>query len=329
MRNQKYLSEFVDLNIYSDNSKKITWNFEQLTNYYQKINKICRSYYLGLNYIQKNHQVTEVDCDKFNCPICRKKLKYRLKQKIEKAVNENRLTKHIVITTEGEEYRMYHDYIESYNDIQKAWNKIRTRLNQKLKTKLNYICMVRAQKSGYAHIHLLTNNDITENKLKNITKKYKNLGFIAIRERENITNYLTNHFLKDNEFYIPIGKRHYSTSRNIKINIYEEENITDNTLHININPKAAIDNNEYIINKLHQQIYNMPIQINKNIITANYQTVPYEYIIKHYIRKTYNLEKGAEWGGQSRPLINNNWITITKIKNNKNSDKKYNLINII
>jgi len=204
------------------------WTYKQLSEYYQKSNTICLSNALGLKYIHSTNQIKRIHCNKFTCDRCRKLfLKTRLRDEIQRNILEKDLIYHIVITTEGyDNYRKDHDFKQSYKDMVTTWNKLRTRLYAKAKKqnkKLSFICLPRAQKNGYCHPHILTNIEISKKELKELVKIYENTGSSTITAHKNTAKYLTNDFLKDHEFYTPIGQRRYTTSRDIQLNIYKPE----------------------------------------------------------------------------------------------------------
>jgi len=161
------------------------------------------------------------------------------------------------VTTAGTNYRDTNDYIQSYFDMSKAWNKIRKILSADAKKQgkqFSYICLPRAQRNGYCHLHVLTNVYIPKQRLKDISNLYFNTGFISIKSNKDITKYLTNDFMKDHEFYIPFSRRHYSCSRNIKLKIYDEivdEDLVDpeTSMHINLRPPGIP-----IVDQIYEQI---------------------------------------------------------------------------
>lgn len=226
------------LDSYSDNSTVYgikthwdprQWSFKQLSFFYQKPNGVCLSNRLGQIYDHKQHTLTHILCDKVHCDRCRPNIKKRLREKIRVAVDTHKLVHHIIITAEGQEYRKTRNYQESYQDMAAAWNKIRKILNTEAKkqgVRLTYICMFRAQSagSGYCHLHILANWCCSKQRLQQIVNNYECTGFIKIKDRVDTSNYLTQDFNKDGEWYIPMGRRHYSCSRNVDLNIYKHEN---------------------------------------------------------------------------------------------------------
>jgi len=247
------------------------WTFEQLSFFYQKPNTICLSNALGVNYkhshydrlrdasglkykgVYRGSKINRILCSKFHCDRCRDLLKGKLKDKMQTAITEHNLYTHFVITTEGTKYRDANSYIQSYKDMSDAWNKIRYLLSRDAKKQgkqFSYVCLFRAQKNGYCHLHVMTNLFIPKQRLKDISKKYFNTGFISIKSNRDITRYLTNDFLKDHEYYIPLGRRHYSTSRDINLNIYEDMDEEDlenpeASMHIHLHSGLSVVDEVY------------------------------------------------------------------------------------
>jgi len=246
------------------------WSFKQLSDYYQQPNTICLSNALGVNYdhsyydkltndaglkykgVYRGTKINRILCSKFHCERCRTLLKNKLKTQIQIALTEHKLYTHFVITTEGTNYRDTNDYVQSYTDMSIAWNKIRKILSYDAKKQgkhFSYICLFRSQKNGYCHLHVLTNAYIPKQRLQDISKKYFNTGFIKIKSNKDITKYLTNDFMKDHEFYIPFGRRHYTTSRNIDLKVYEdfdeELKNPETTMHIHLQSGVSIVDQVY------------------------------------------------------------------------------------
>jgi hypothetical protein len=138
-----------------------------------------------------------------------------------------------------------------------TWNKIRGILSyqaKKQKTQLSYICLVRAQKNGYCHLHILTNYNPTKKRLQQICAKYDNTGFIKIKKHTNTSNYLTQDFNNDHEWHIPFTRRHYTCSRDINLDIYNEISDGNDFLPVPIFDGSA----SLPPKKIHIQIQNYP-----------------------------------------------------------------------
>lgn len=297
------IQEFRTISTDVDPSK---WTFEQLSHFYQKPNTICLSNALGVNYKHSNYdnlrsetglkrkgvyrgsKINRILCSKFHCDRCRSILKNNLKDKIQIALTEHRLYTHFVITTEGTKYRDQNDYIQSYEDMARSWNKIRYILSYDAKKQgkqFSYICLFRSQKNGYCHLHVMTNLYIPKQRLKEISNNYFNTGFISIKSNKDVTKYLTNEFLKDHEYYIPFGRRHYSCSRNIKLNIYEdmEQDLSDPETSMHIHLQSGISALDQVYDQIEHE-YGYP--------------PPFDFLLSHFSNLKSNQDKSCfTWRG--------------------------------
>jgi len=295
----------------SANSKD--WTFEELSNYYQKSNSICRSWRLGSKYRFAEHEkltspeglkykgkykgqkLHEVNCKRLSCDRCRRTiLRKRLRKEIQRVMEEKKLFQHIVITTEGyDKYRRENNYIQSYKDMQITWNKIRWRLSyiaKKQGKKLSFVQIPRAQKNGYCHPHIVTNIKISQNRLQKIVDKYLNTGSACITTHKNTSKYLTDDFLKDHEYYIPIGQRHYTTSKDIKLNLY------DVALDDTDSAEEEVFNSEFIHNiKMPENDLHIFLDPNKLLIDQLYDIInreygyppPFEILLAEFYKKVH------------------------------------------
>lgn len=205
-----------DLNIYNRTIK-------QINELYESVNYGCGKF--GNIYDFKTNKVNNSLCKQFSCARCRKILKKNLFFKIIEVVKEYNITNHFIMTSKGQDYRENNTIYQSYIDMAKNWNRIRRLINYwyyekwKLKYEMNYIVMPRSQKDGYCHYHLLTDLNISQDWLETIKDKYKEMGYVKLGKNKNPAYYLTFDYWKDNEYHIPKGIRHFSTSRNIKLKI--------------------------------------------------------------------------------------------------------------
>lgn len=241
--------------------QKKKYDFSTAQFIYEKLNPLCKSYFLGLNYYSRINDVLNVGCFKVYCPRCRNKIKMKMKKAIEFNVLAYDVNFHYVITTAGKSYRKVHDWIDSYNDMLKAWNKILQRFKiiaSNLKKNFYFICFMRSQKSGYCHLHILCNVFVSESYLEKMLEDYYGVGNqLSVEYHSDVENYLSNDFLKDNEWIIPYGKRHFSCSEEIDLNIYEDFNKYED-LHI------ILDRAESIVDQVAEQIegfngYHLPL----------------------------------------------------------------------
>lgn len=294
------LSEFdrdTDLNSVSDNSRIFypvalggqfkdfshdpsLWSFEQLSIFYQRVNVICRSNALGVMYNLRDDVVRQILCNKWHCDRCRLRMKKPMSELMARESIRVGLKYHIVLTTEGSDYRNEHTYQDSYTDMMEAWNKIRGILNYDAKKKglqFSYICFPRSQKSGYCHDHILSNYNPGVRRLQRIVSKYPSMGFIKIKSCNDTLDYLAKDFRKDHEWYIPLGKRHFTCSRDIDLSMPLP---VEKDLHIMLDPHS---HSSYV-----DQVYD---QVNEVYARA----APFDFMLQHWLKKrpieiTYNYD---------------------------------------
>ena len=290
--------------------------FEETKKRYQTIHPLCLNDKLGVTYNHTKHSVNQIPCLKFDCDRCRKNyLIPKLKNNIEKQIETKKLHYHIVITTEGKNYREHHTIDQSYKDIMYVWNIIRKDHSRKLKKqnrKLSYILLNRAQKNGYSHLHILLNHPLTNKQLQNLHKKYPNIGKqYSITKHKNTASYLTNDFAKDHEWYIPLTQRHYTTSRDIDISNIDEPN-QDETIHIMLNPTISkteqiydqIDHNYHYpppLPFLLQQFYDNPTSLLSRI---SLETRPDRSIAKTQIHFSSDVKRTIRISHGKRVSVN-------------------------
>jgi hypothetical protein len=75
---------------------------------------------------------------------------------------------------------------------------------------------------GYCHLHNISNISINPHWLENLKDKLKyQIGFQWIKPNQEVHEYLANDFFDDEEFVIPIGKRHVNHTINIRMDLNE------------------------------------------------------------------------------------------------------------
>ena len=90
----------------------------------------------------------------------------------------------------------------------------------------SYINFIRSQNNpegnnpaGFCHIHSGSNYNLNKKWLDEIITKNKyKIGFTYVTENKRFSEYLMSDFYDDEEWIIPLNKRHYNCSTNVKIN---------------------------------------------------------------------------------------------------------------
>ena len=218
-------------------------NFIELRDNYNQVNLSCKRN--RKIYDIKNHRIEELRCNSFSCARCRPKLKDWLYKEVLKQHFIQGLDRHLVVTFKGKEYRYQYTWIQSYELMQNAVGLLKKVIEYKY-GKLSYIAFPRSQKDGYCHYHVLLNKFIPKTFIDQKKKKYPVLGFASIH-RSSPQDYLTKDFKKDNEYVIPIGKKHFTSSRDIQMQVIKSDQL-DNSRRffevsspINYQGKSIID----------------------------------------------------------------------------------------
>ena len=218
----------------------IKYNYD---NNYQTIDP--GAYSIETNYTNKS-KIMSLNCNSIQCKNCRKIIQSKLFNNCIREVNSHNIIYHLV-STFGDNRKKY-NYEESYklmsNDFTKliqAINYAIYRINngKELRTKntfmyegaeipnydFAYINFVRSQNHptennpiGFSHNHTGMNYNINKEWIDEICKKNKyKIGHTFITENNNFTEYLTGDFFDDEEWIIPINKKHYHTSQNLHL----------------------------------------------------------------------------------------------------------------
>lgn len=200
-----------------------------------------RPHYCGRDiiYDSSKKSLSHMNCKSFACVHCRKKKINSLINKFVRICYINNLQRHMVITLKGKSFRKNVNPDDSFKYMSKKFNNFRWLLKRDYNISLKYISMNRSQYSGYSHLHIMIDKYIKIKYLIDVTKRV-GLGSVDIEfiDIHRIKNYLSKYWYKYHEWLIPKGKRHFSTSKDIKLNdkkdyfpedyyiwIYDEDNI--------------------------------------------------------------------------------------------------------
>ncbi len=156
-------------------------------------------------------------CKKYTCEYCGNLRVFQIKKAIENAINDFSLNVFATLTLNPKSCTP----ANSARYIRKIWNKFRIIQKRQFNRNLNFICVIENQKSGYAHLHILFDQFINHNWLK---EKWEVLGggsIVDIRKADNkaaryISKYLGKSMRENRDQRI----RHISTSKGIKLSKY-------------------------------------------------------------------------------------------------------------
>ena len=172
-------------------------------------------------YHSEKHKLTSSSCNCWSCERCRpRKMKNLLDVIVERA-NEKNLTRHLVITSAGEDFRKRFTPDESFDSFAKQFNQLRKYYRREFGHNLSYIALPRSQEDGFCHYHCLIGSYIPKDWLDGVLKKL-GLGwcFITYVDVNRLANYLSKYWYKEHEWFIPKDKKHYTHSADIDLTLF-------------------------------------------------------------------------------------------------------------
>ncbi|EMR73030.1 hypothetical protein MBGDN05_00784 [Thermoplasmatales archaeon SCGC AB-539-N05] len=206
--------------VYEGKSKNVGLFNERKKRYYGK-NVYCGNDFL---YHPGKHKLIHSSCNSWSCERCRpRKMKNLLNVIVEQA-NDKNLTRHLVITSAGKDFREKFSPDESFDFFAKQFNQLRKYYRREFSHNLSYIALPRSQEDGFCHYHCLIGSYIPKNWLDNVLKKL-GLGwcFITYVDVHRLANYLSKYWYKEHEWFIPKGKKHYTHSADVDLTLFAPE----------------------------------------------------------------------------------------------------------
>jgi hypothetical protein len=199
----------------------------------------------SLLYNASKHLLKKTRCGCYSCSRCRPHLQKWLLNRITTLAEIHHLTRHLIITVPGEEFRLKVSPDESFSYAARKFNDFRTLYKREFGHNLEYIALPRSQKSGYIHYHILVGSYIPKDWLDNTMVSLK-LGFpfIDYVDIHRLGAYLSKYWYKEHEWYIPKGKRHYSHSAGLNIDNFVSSDdwyYMGFSIHSNIYSPSSID----------------------------------------------------------------------------------------
>lgn len=193
----------------------------------------CQEEYPNFFFINtKTKKRIPFHCKTWHCEVCYDKNRRKLKNKIIQIATMKKMKFFITLTFDHKLCTAE----ESYDYIGNCWKKFLTIIHRKLKyTKFDYIKVLESHKSGYAHIHFITNKRFDAHQLR---EQWKRLGGGAQMRIEpvnvkKIANYLSKYMTKDS-MKLPKGRRHYSMARHLNALLEKPEKTGEYKLAIEL-----------------------------------------------------------------------------------------------
>jgi hypothetical protein len=182
---------------------------------YSKVSPGCGH---SLLYNPREHIIKKSNCNCYACTHCRPRLQKQLLKNILSLAVAHQLTRQLIITVPGAEFRSKVSPDESFTYASKKFNDFRTLYKRAFGHNLVYIALMRSQESGYCHYHILVGGYIPKSWLDQTMHSLK-LGFpyIDYVDIQRLGAYLSKYWYKEYEWFIPKNKRHYSHSTGLTI----------------------------------------------------------------------------------------------------------------
>ena len=155
-------------------------------------------------------------CKRWTCPRCGVRKAKRLRKAIIGTAIDKNLNRFLTLTLDPKTCTPE----ESTTYIRQCWNKFRTYLKRKHGISISFITILKFQKNGHAHLHILVDRFINQSW---ISSAWQGVGggrivFITQVDLHRVAGYLSKYLTKDlltNGF--KARQRRYTTSRDITL----------------------------------------------------------------------------------------------------------------
>lgn len=190
--------------------------------YYRGKNQNCGMFWM-LNADDGDLKLSS--CGQFSCQRCRPKKIAGLREDLLRECKENALLNRLDMTLMGKEFRSKVTAEESYIYHNEKFENIIRAMRRK-HGDVNYISLRRSQKDGYCHSHTFMDVWIEPEWMEKKARGH-DVGWCRLRHGsvEQMVKYVASHFssnpAKLGEFCIPEGKKHVTTSQNIKLSDFQ------------------------------------------------------------------------------------------------------------
>lgn len=187
---------------------------------YQNSSRYCGS---GFYFNIESHKLVRSSCKMFSCSNCRDKKVRNILDKTTKYAMTFDLTRFLTFTLGGVNRRSYVSPVESFSYMMAKFVEFRILYKREFGENLDYICFPRSHKDGYCHLHILVNKYIPKSWLNDVMARIQ-LGNCNIKyvDAHRVGGYLHAYLNKKiHEWYLPKGKRHYTTAGSVELERFE------------------------------------------------------------------------------------------------------------
>lgn len=164
--------------------------------------------------------VSRARCHMFSCAECRPNQISWFRRRLVDVAKEKELVVFLTLMIPSVN-REGLDPDSSFSLMSLFWNLFRLKYKRLTGHGFDYVAVYRSHDNGYAHMHILLNRYIPMLIVDSIALEV-GLGMTNIKyvDTHRVSWYLSRYLEKEEEWYIPEGHRHYSTSRSIVFNDY-------------------------------------------------------------------------------------------------------------
>jgi hypothetical protein len=186
----------------------------------------------GLSIDSKFHHYIRLNCKCWDCPYCGPRRAKRYRRAIGVWAEKLGLNRFLTLTLDPKKL----DREDSTKYLKRTWAKLRSLIHRKYGKALPYICVLEYQKNGTAHLHILLNQRVEIDWLK---EKWQAVGggwnvWIKMVSIRRIVNYVSKYLSKDLMLSAPKGARRVTTSRDIRMFEKAAQDIAWNLIKIAI-----------------------------------------------------------------------------------------------
>lgn len=161
------------------------------------------------------YRVARLRCKSWSCPQCAEKRARRLKKAIIAQATAHGLDRFLTLTMDPSKGTA----AESWPEIKIVWKKFQTYMTRKLGKGVKFLWVIEAQKNGYAHLHILLNQYVSQAWIKQAWDCLGG-GRIVHIERANVYRtglYLAKYLTKGFDGGLKAGQRRYGSSRSVNL----------------------------------------------------------------------------------------------------------------
>ena len=170
----------------------------------------------GISVDAKWQKFVRLNCKSWDCKYCGPRRAKRYRRSIAAWAEKHRLNRFVTLTLDPKKLKEGEDSTKYLN---RTFAKLRSVLHRRYGKALSYIRVLEYQKNGTAHFHLLLNQFID---IEWLRERWQAVGggwnvWIKLITIRRVVGYVTKYLTKDLLLSAPKGSRRVTTSRNIRL----------------------------------------------------------------------------------------------------------------